>query len=402
MICDHCSCNQEDLFLFSLPCGYLVCHEHIISQDNSFECFSILNLCDHVDSIKQDIGSYLKDCLSSVNSKIDLKRETLKAHFNKIIDDHYESLRSQVEEHESKYTDTIKQDLNQIDTKKIRDEIQNQNQIEPTDFNALNKFLTDLKTKNLDQNLQQMEQFQNFDFYQSEKEPDLDISELFGSFSQNDTQMVDEKSKSSDQPKFICKVGLAKFEELSNGQIVSKSFSKPSNLVIYDPQSGRIKEIAGKSSIKFLFTKEDTDEIIVVDDEFNVRIFLDGKCLNSYNLIKKGIRRTDLVEDKLFILTDDSFFTIFNYFNGQIINQYRIEWKSSIQEALFFYNFILITYQSKKYFYLALFNLNTGKIEKEEKMIRPHRLILEKLNRNKFATNSSERGQLLPIIGFGI
>ncbi|RNA03315.1 hypothetical protein BpHYR1_041534, partial [Brachionus plicatilis] len=319
MICEHCSCNQEDLFLFSLPCGYLVCYEHIISQDNSFECLvckdhqidkdncfqmkknekklnqiiynekkqSILNLCDHVDSIKQDIGSYLKDCLSSVNSKIDLKRETLKAHFNKIIDDHYESLRSQVEEHESKFTDTIKQDLNQIDTEKIRDEIKNQNQIDPTDFSALNEFLTDLKTKNLDQNLQQMEQFQNFNFYQSEKEPDLDISELFGSFSQNDTQMVDEKSKSSDQPKFICKVGLAKFEELSNGQIVSTSFSKPSNLVFYDPQSGKIKEIAGKSSIKFFFTKEYTDEIIVVDDEFNVRIFLDGKCLNNYNLIKK-------------------------------------------------------------------------------------------------------------------
>ncbi|RNA19640.1 hypothetical protein BpHYR1_005075, partial [Brachionus plicatilis] len=23
MICEHCSCNQEDLFLFNLPCGYL-------------------------------------------------------------------------------------------------------------------------------------------------------------------------------------------------------------------------------------------------------------------------------------------------------------------------------------------------------------------------------------------
>ncbi|RNA09215.1 hypothetical protein BpHYR1_013340 [Brachionus plicatilis] len=90
MICDHCSRNQEDLFLFSLPCGYSVCFEHINSQDNFFECFEckdhqidkdncfqmkknekklnqiiynekrqcILNLCDHVDSIKQDIGPW--------------------------------------------------------------------------------------------------------------------------------------------------------------------------------------------------------------------------------------------------------------------------------------------------------------------------------------------------------
>ncbi|RNA38278.1 hypothetical protein BpHYR1_001184, partial [Brachionus plicatilis] len=39
-----------------------------------------------------------------------------------------------------------------------------------------------------------------------------------------------------------------------------------------------------------------TNEIITIDDEFNVKIFLDGKCLNNHNLIKKRILLADMVE----------------------------------------------------------------------------------------------------------
>lgn len=106
MFCEYCNCEQDDLNLLTLPCGYLVCNEHIRYQDSFFECIicknhlidkkgylemkknerkideinfiekkeSILNLCDQIDTIKKEIESYLKNHLSKVNNKIDLKR----------------------------------------------------------------------------------------------------------------------------------------------------------------------------------------------------------------------------------------------------------------------------------------------------------------------------------------
>ena len=250
--------------------------------------------------------------------------------------------------------------------------------------------MTDLKIKNLDNNLENLEKFKNLDFYESQIEPNVNMSEIFGSFEKKEESVIVVDKKAPDYFKYICQVGLFQFEELLTGEIVSTSYLKPSNYIIYDPESHQIREIEAINKIEFLFKREKNDEIITIDVKFNVKLWFNGKCLNSYNLLEAKILTGDFIGDRLFILTEDFSFTILNYFDGQIINQFYLDLKlNKFIRALIFENFIICATNTKKNFNLIKFDLISGIKDKEELISKPSSLILEKLSKKKIITNSS-------------
>ncbi|RNA42285.1 hypothetical protein BpHYR1_003318, partial [Brachionus plicatilis] len=173
MNCEYCSKNEDDLYLFVLPCGYSVCYDHLTSQDESFNCFvcqdhviekqscfrmkknekkldkvlfftvkeSIMDLCNQIDEI--DSGCFTANYLSKVINKIDLKREILKDYFIRQIDDYYESLINQIKEHESEFIDSFKNDLDRVNSEDVRNNLnillQNDSEDDLFDYKTYNE-----------------------------------------------------------------------------------------------------------------------------------------------------------------------------------------------------------------------------------------------------------------------
>ncbi|RNA17038.1 hypothetical protein BpHYR1_031268 [Brachionus plicatilis] len=98
----------------------------------------------------------------------------------------------------------------------------------------------------------------------------IDSKDLNVNFNANSRPLAYSKSLSNEF-ELIAQVGLEKILELSSGEVVFTSQSKKSNLLIFNPQNGKTKEINGQHDIKYLF-KTDNDEIIIIDSEYHVKI----------------------------------------------------------------------------------------------------------------------------------
>ncbi|RMZ95410.1 hypothetical protein BpHYR1_018382 [Brachionus plicatilis] len=128
-ICEYCNAVKEHLYLITLPCGYVVCHDHFDSTNQyglgvfapSLNCFvcknhniskkqcyemaknrsklSKIKFLEHLDLVKNkikyiqeyqnDTDLFLDNYLDPVLNKIDLRREQLKIEVNKKIDEAY-------------------------------------------------------------------------------------------------------------------------------------------------------------------------------------------------------------------------------------------------------------------------------------------------------------------------
>ncbi|RNA09253.1 hypothetical protein BpHYR1_022546 [Brachionus plicatilis] len=431
MSCEYCNYNQDDLFLFTLPCGYLVCYDHIKPQEELFDCFlcadhkvdkksclqikknknklekivyqekyeSILSFCNQIGTIKQDVGSYLKDNLSDTSRRIDLKREILKSESINLIDDFYESLKSNLKKHELKYLERIKQDFNLIDEKKIRDEVIAKSSNDSTDYKGLTKFLTDLKSNQIDKHLKNFQNFKNIEFFEGKEELEFEFSKLFGTidskYSKVNFEATSEPftySKSlSNQFEIIGEVGLKNFLELRSGKVVFISQSNKSNLLFFNPQNGQKRELPGQDEIIFFF-KTDKDEILTIDCGFHVKIWYNYKCVYTFDIVPQNFLSVELIKNKLIIINKDHFLTELNCYNGQILNHIYLEKKCNS-----FSNYSIETFVSRRhneyicfsYRGFICFNIQTGKREKVIRMQSSGKIsTIEKINKDEFIIES--------------
>ncbi|RNA17035.1 hypothetical protein BpHYR1_031265 [Brachionus plicatilis] len=144
---------------------------------------------------------------------------------------------------------------------------------------------------------------------QREEVPQVKMSKLFGTIDLRDSNETfggkTEKSAHfktlSNEFQLIAKVGLEEILELSSGEVVFTSKSKKSNLLIFNPQNGKTKEINGQHEIEYFF-KTDNDEIIIIDSEYHVKIWYDFKCVNTFDIVRKNYRCVELEVFPTFVL----------------------------------------------------------------------------------------------------
>ncbi|RMZ93925.1 hypothetical protein BpHYR1_002114, partial [Brachionus plicatilis] len=313
--------------------------------------------------------SFSTNYFSDLVNKIDLRREVVKNLMNKSIDKYYESLLNDVNKHTFKFIDSIKEDFGRINTNDLRKELNcDENSI---DYRINRKIMSNLRSKNLDENLQNFEQFKNIEFFDGETVNlcENDLCKFFGKIDSKHPNQdfnhpsIDSKTKSN-KFKLIDQVGVKNIEELSTGELVYTSFSKPANFIIYLPENDQFKEIeTGKNDIKFLL-KSSNDELITIDSESHVMVWSNYKILNTYDIIKKNMLFIELINDTIIFMTDDSFLTKLNYLNGQIVNHFYLSSlyldHSKIKNSsnLFFFK----CYDVFKY------NHETGGLQKSAKM----------------------------------
>ncbi|RNA09254.1 hypothetical protein BpHYR1_022547 [Brachionus plicatilis] len=398
MQCDYCNEKKDAFGLLSLPCGYLVCSHHIKSAEDNFKCFvcdehiinrqlclemagnrkkmekmsfvekekDILNICDQIDQFKLDPKSFLEKFSDDIKNKIDLKREVLKTNFNKLVDNYYESLLNDATEKQLNIFDSIQVDLEEINTKEIREKLNLDSKNNLTDYQLRIKSLVDLRSSYLDEHLINFQSLMNIEFFEGEVEPQVIMPKLFGTIDLKDSNDIFRKnsrplaySKSlSNEFEVVAQVGLEKILELSSGEVVFTSQSKKSNLLIFNPQNGKTKEINGHHDIKYLF-KTDNDEIIIIDSEYHVKIWYDFKCVNTFDIVRQNFLCVELEKDKIIILSDDHFFTILNCYNGQTLSHIYFEKQSSCYflkpfSDCFIYCWSELSYRNE--FFLDLYN----------------------------------------------
>ncbi|RNA09252.1 hypothetical protein BpHYR1_022545 [Brachionus plicatilis] len=272
MQCDYCNEKKDAIGLLSLPCGYLVCSHHIKSAEDNFKCFvcdehminrqlclemagnrkkmekmsfvekekDILNICDQIDQFKLDPKSFLEKFSDDIKNKIDLKREVLKTNFNKLVDNYYESLLNDVKEKQLNIFDSIQVDLEEINTKEIREKLNLDSKNNLTDYQLRIKSLVDLRSSYLGEHLKKFQNFQNIEFFDGEEEPEIRMPKFFGTIDFKDSNDI--------------------FKSNSIPFTYSKSLSNEFEL---------IAQVGLQYNLEL---STDNDEIIIIDSEYHIII----------------------------------------------------------------------------------------------------------------------------------
>lgn len=164
-VCEYCNAKKEHLYLMTLPCGYVVCYDHLkdlatqpIKRYNYYQsheldknkclicknhtidihqCFEMaknrsklseIKFYEHLNLVKEkiksveefqrDTDSFLNNYLDPILNKIDLRREQLKQEALKVIDDEYFKFIQQIENIRSNFiheTQLVSLDNKQFD-----------------------------------------------------------------------------------------------------------------------------------------------------------------------------------------------------------------------------------------------------------------------------------------------
>ncbi|RNA09255.1 hypothetical protein BpHYR1_022548, partial [Brachionus plicatilis] len=341
LVCSHINSAEDNFKCF-------VCDEHMINRQSCLQIprnrkkmekmsfvekeRDILKICDQIEKFKLDPKSFLEKASDDIINKIDLKREVLKTNLNKQVDNYYESLLNEVKEKQLNIIDSVKVDFEGINTQEIREKLNLDSDVNSTDYQVRIKSLVDLRSSYLGEHLKNFQNFQNIEFFDGEEEPEIIMPKLFGTidlidsndiFKSNSIPFTYSKSLSNEF-QLIAQVGLQYNLELNTGELVFTSQSKKSNLLIFNPQSGKICEVPTQHEIKYLF-KSDDDEIITIDSEFLVKIWNNFICINTYDLVRTNLINAELVEDKIVTITKDYFVTVMKFSDGQIFNHFNFK-----------------------------------------------------------------------------
>lgn len=368
MKCEFCDKNQKDLYLLNLPCGFLVCSDHVISQDEMFICFvcndhsinktkcleirknqkkidqiklleeknSILELCDKIDNLKTDPNCFFDNQFSSIINKIDLKKEILKLEFSKLVDAYHESLLKEVKCFQSDFLGLIGPKFKKINTENIRMILK---ACEDDPCFAFKKE-SDFNKNELDEFLVKLDFLKNFKFSPSSTKFDIELKKNFGTVNskeilndlkislnlplEKNLSLTESNEKNnlqlSNKFKFKYSFGMNYFVELNDGGIASSSINNSCNLTMAFPSTGQIIEIpaiTSCSNIDFIFLANDK-KIVTICKNGNAKIWQNSGCINSFSLSETKINFADLILNYLIFIDKTQRVITFNLENGRL------------------------------------------------------------------------------------
>lgn len=378
MSCEYCHSIQDELYLLTLPCGYLVCYNHIKPQETLFKCLicqdhlivrkccfqmgknrkkldeiefleqkeSILQTCDKIDILKKDINSSINEHSSDVISQIDLKRELLKNEFNELVDHHHQSLLKEFKNFESRFFDQIEPQIKEINTEQIRTYLSQS--LDDKDIKSKNNYLSELKIKQFDELFIKLENFKSIKFIEEQKK--INIFSIYGWIDSKENiykldtfNLVPFKPADNLDGRF----GLYKFEELSTGELISTSHAEPSNLLIISPnKEEKTIKSSFNSEIIFLF-KAENDAVVTISSDYRARIYQNGIVLRSFMYPKIKIKLADVFLKHLFTLDKNFCLTKREILNGKTNGMLHLEEMQAFSIKALTDDIVLVGYENK-------------------------------------------------------
>ena len=372
MNCDFCNAFKEDIYILVLPCGFSVCFDHINSQDVLFKCFKCLDhlidkqQCleirknkiklskieflnkrklifhefDKIDKLKSNFEFSLNNHFTNIINQIDLKREILKKRFNEQVTEYSLSLINNLEKIHLDSVTCLKNKLDELDTKLLRDQLSNTDILKSLDQAVFKQIEDDLFSdpifNKINQILDNFEKIEQIKFKQTNKQPEFKLSELFGIVeSENIKVSPKEKLNKSSKSKKFNEIGafdIKTFEELSTGEIVSSLHSKPSCLLKIDPSNNKTKEIFGNlklTKINFIL-KSEKDEIISIHNDYCVKILRNGNLSSCFQYAKNKILFIDIFKTNLIAIDQGNHLSIRRFSNGKIEKILKINFTKQI------------------------------------------------------------------------
>ncbi|RNA15839.1 WD40 repeat-containing [Brachionus plicatilis] len=368
MLCDFCQAEREETCLLNLPCGYLVCFEHVESislasccfmcQEHSLyqapclnmkknrvkldkiDYFKIKNLvtasCDKIDSLKNDHQTDIKSHFSNIINRIDLKRELLKNQFNSLVDNHYMEMFT---EGINKLDANLSSQFGTVNCKEYSSCVENQNGIS----NDENQNQSNLKRSLTEENLNR------------------------------------KKFKSIKLP-----IYHSKFVEFNDEKLVFTSLIRPYNLVYLNTKNGEISQSSNPGSDSRIdFILSDNEIIVTIDCSNSVEIWEDCQFLRSFMCPKVTIILADLFEEKLFLVDSNYKLSVRKYSNGQIFKSFNLEEIKSLKGLS---NDVLVTGHGDM---IAKWNAQNG-VKMDSIKLTSSVNVIERLNGNQIAAGTSD------------
>ncbi|RNA31670.1 hypothetical protein BpHYR1_036209 [Brachionus plicatilis] len=168
--------------------------------------------------------------------------------------------------------------------------------------------------------------------------------------------------------------------ELNTGELISSSYSNPSNLLVINPNNGKKTEIIRKDFSKISFIlKTIKDEIINIDTSFNTTLYQNGNISRSFKYPIKPILFMDIFKSSIFTIDSDYYVTERQFSNGKVEKSFQIKNKQVCSMKVLTNNKLLTGHDNR----LSVWNMCTG-VELDSFKISARVLIIEKLNDKEY------------------
>ncbi|CAF1018872.1 unnamed protein product [Brachionus calyciflorus] len=374
-LCEFCNKSTDDLYLITLPCGFVVCYDHIEDSNDCFMChehqisknlfFSMkknrikieeINRLSKIKlyqtkindlkQIKNDPKYYVDELISNLINKIDLRREQIKLDLNLSVDKAFNDFYNQAECIKESYEKILELRLKDFDISKLEKtldskeiQIVEQNQLEPF-FNLLEKL------KNID--------FENSKFKHNLTSKDfgqiINIVNLTKSINSLALSQLVKTSKT-------CSFAIKFFSELPSGEIVNVSCTKPNNLSIWNYETDTYKQLEGHKTNIFYTTVTSNGLILSISKDAEVILWENEKVKNSFKIFINYMIYMIQCDFSLLVLYYTCFkITVFDLTTGTAIKDFKAHESSVICSLLLTENDYITSHEDKT---VRLWNLES-------------------------------------------
>ncbi|CAF1104301.1 unnamed protein product [Brachionus calyciflorus] len=353
--CEYCNILREELYLITLPCGYIVCYDHLKTLPNLVDCFMCkehiidLNHClnmkknrdkieevkrlvkltnlkqklDKINSVKNDPKYFLDECFSNLTNKIDLRREQIKLEFSKSVDKSFQNIYQQVKSLQEEYEKNLDKKLKDLEMSELEENLDSIeiDEIEKIKIQPLVNYLNQIEKINF-QNSYYKINFSNNDFGQI-------VNIIY------ETRLCNELSKIKKTPE-NCSFFSKDISLLPTGEIVGVSNLDPRNLSIWNPESKSITEIKGEDFIMYS-TVTSSGYILCLDDNCYLKVWKNGYIVKKIEIIESDIYNYYSIncEDSILVVYDSSFFIgLLNFLTGYM-KQFKAHESPLLSSLLF-------------------------------------------------------------------
>lgn len=370
MLCEFCKVERQEPFLLNLPCGYLVCYEHIESIKLASSCFMcqehslfqkacyeikknreklkkikyleaktlLTESLAKIDCLRDDNQIDIKKKISTILNQIDLKRELLKNELNGLIDKYYLELVDKAKSMETEIIERIKVELNKVDDGQVREKLQSLSSLDSCNddlsfYTNETKILSQLYEEKIEDFFKNYEKIEQIQFKEAKTWLNFDPFDLFGTIDstnvpfsiQKRTMITTDNSISQYHPKkkfkSIGQFGHVNFIQLSSKELVFTSFPQSDILVYVDLENNQITKRYLYSKINFILSFE--DKVVTITDSNLVYIRDNYTLLRTFKCPQDQIFLADLFDEKLYLVDTKYKVSVRKYLNGEVVKKFN-------------------------------------------------------------------------------
>ncbi|CAF0756283.1 unnamed protein product [Brachionus calyciflorus] len=406
--CEYCSIIREEIYLITLPCGYIVCCDHLKTFPNLVECFMCkehiidLNHClnmkknrdkideinrmakltnlkqklDKINSVKNDPKYFIDECFSNLTNKIDLRREQIKLEFSNSVDKSFQKIYHQVKRLQEEYEKNLDKKLNDFEMNDLEENL------DSIEIDNIEKIKIKPMTSYLDQIEKINFQNSNYKIHFSDNYLGQIVNIIYETKLTNTLSRV---KKSNEGFQFSSN----HINESPTGQIVGLSNLSPKNLSMWNPETKSFSELKGEDNVIYS-TVTSSGYIICLYEDFTLKIWLNEKLLKIWDLTNfLSNYRIKCYHSILVSYDPSSYIRILDFLTGDVI-QFEAYRSRLLSSLIFSEKEYLTSHENLK---VNLWDIEIGKLLRTIQF-RSRVICMDRLNDNELVLGT-ESGEII-------